>query len=184
MALTECHLTLGYSFGSLIHEIGFPISDNQFNSYSAAVDSAFQTSVNDVITALKPLVSTEVSFFVARLRNKLGAVVRETVFTSQSGTHTPTKRSNSFALGISYIIVATGVAGKARVFCPKLYLGHSDFALTGYKRLVASDFSEVATSIPLIRSNIPVSSANGVLATQRGYLTTQFNSRAQQSYGS
>lgn len=184
MALSECHLTLGYSFGSLVHEIGFPVSDNQFNSYSAAVDSAFQTSINGVITALKPITSTEISFFVARLRNKLGAVTREVVFGSQSGTHTPTKRSNSFSLGISYLIPAQGITGKARVFCPKLFTGHSDFALTGYKRLTATDFTEVATSIPLIRTNIPVSSATGTLATQRGYLTTQFNAKAQQSYGS
>lgn len=184
MALTECHVTVGYSFGSIIHEIGFPISDNQFNSYSAAVDSAFQTSVNDIITALRGLVSTEVSFFTARLRNKLGAVTREIVFASQSGTHTPSKRSNSFSLGLSYIITASGISGKARNFCPKLFLGHSDFALQGYKRLVASDFTEVSTALPLIRSNIPVSTANGQLATKRGYLTTQFNSRTQQDYGS
>lgn len=184
MALTECHVSVGYSFGSLIHEVGFPISDTQFSSYSFAVDSAFQQSINDIITALKPVTSTEVSFFNARLRNKLGAVVREIVFASQSGSYTATKRSNSFSLGISYLVPAVGVTGRARVFCPKLFPGHSDFAKQGYTRLTATDFTQVATSLPLIRSNIPVSTFNGVGATQRGYLTTQFNSKTQQSHGS
>lgn len=178
------HIVLVYTLGNRIHEMGFSVSEGQFNSYAAQTDGTFQATGVGIANFIKTVASTDIVFTAVRLKNVVGAVVRERGIGNIPGEKVPTKKSRSATIAFLWRVPASGITGKNRTLKSFLYLGHADYHREGQVR------NDGALDDPLfdILTNPsgfpPVSTRSGGAGAIKGYVSLHYNTSEQDIAGS